>query len=234
MTREDTNTPRYESLVVSPKVISEEDRSKIVEMPKTMKFKFGVVPPLDAGGFHFNQNIPGGMIRNITASTKDELIREVLKFRVDNSLEIGNPELEIDEYLCGLWPHLCANLLPRPADESPKGKTQRQRTTNWRYNRYAQAQGIEKRESQEVADARAEICAGCEYNVDNKDNCSPCVAANDKALFVLRGGKSTKMKVGGCAILGQDNETAAFLPQELLTYKKQYQDQLPSYCWLKD
>lgn len=197
-----------------------------------MEFVFGNVPPNDDGGFHFPQKLGSGSIIQITGSTKDELDKKVTRFRSDNGLEMGNPPVETTEYLCAKWPHYCRPSPSSEADESPKDKTLRQRTTNWLANRFSQSQSIKELEDESVAEERASICYGCPMNQDNKVGCPPCVVENDRMSFVLRQGRSTKVKVGGCFITGQDNEAAAFLKPEMLAYAKKYSEFLPSYCWL--
>lgn len=194
------------------------------------EFIFGRVPPQDQGGFHFYQKLPGGGEFPIVASTKKDLDDKILDYRIKNGLEIGNPPAESNLYLCSLWPHLCNRSTPKEADEEQGGL--RQRTTAWRYNRYSQAQTVKELESEETAEARAQICSNCPNNQSNKDGCTPCVAENDRVLFMLRQGRATVTKVGGCAITGQDNETAAFLPKSMLKYADKYKDKLPSFCWL--
>lgn len=199
-----------------------------------MRFKFGNIPPREAGGFHFPQKLPNGGVHTHYASTKDELDREILRFRVNNNIPEGNPEIESNDYLCDRFPNLCSKDVDPVADESPENKTLRQRTTNWRMNRFAQAQNVKERVSQELADARVAVCSTCPNNQKNEDGCGTCVEANRSTLFQLRDGKNVKTSVGGCTITGQDNATAAFFPPELLKYKSAYLDKLPSFCWLLD
>lgn len=197
-----------------------------------MEFIYGRVPPQVEGGFHFPQLLHNGSYVHITGSTKEELDAKTLSFRVANGLPVGNVDLETTNYLCAKWPDYCREVRSTEADESPGGKTLLQRTTNWRYNRYAQLHSNTTLEEQEVADARAKICAVCPKNQDNKDGCPPCVAENERVLFMIRQGHNPSTKLGGCAATGQDNSTAVFLKPEMLTYAQRYKDELPDFCWL--
>ncbi len=173
-----------------------------------------------------------GDLHTVHGETMQEVINKVQSFRQDADLDIGDPNREVNDYLCKLWPHLCRQEDTVEADESAENKTLRQRSSNWKFNRYAQSHENKDLVEPEIAEGRAKICATCPKNQSNRDGCTPCVVDNDRVFFMLRQGQSTETKVGGCEVTGQDNETAAFFTKPMLAYAKKYKDELPSHCWL--
>lgn len=199
------------------------------------RFVFGNIPPLAEGGFHYPQALPSGSTEIISGSTRDEVIASLQNFRFANGIDVGDPQREVDSYLCGRWPRFCSEEDATVADETRDNKNLRQRTTNWKSNRYAQSDSSDPLVSDEIAEKRAATCETCPKNQDNRSGCPPCVVDNDRVLFMLREGRNVKNSesLGGCDVCGQDNRTAVFFPDSSLKYANAYQDQFPDFCWLK-
>src|ERR1700738_2494654 len=117
---------------------------------------WSVVPP--DGGWHYYEK--DGY--KIQSDSHKNLVDSVRTYRIQNNLPLGNPEAEVDKYLCGKWPHLCgAGLTPNPVDDEapPTAYGQRvmlgigQRVGNWAANRYSRL-GALQYVSKETAEAR--------------------------------------------------------------------------------
>ena len=65
-----------------------------------MKLNKGIIPP---NNFHF----PADKNVILKASTYDLLIKEIVNWRTQNGIPIGDPEGDVDNYFCGKWPSYC-------------------------------------------------------------------------------------------------------------------------------
>jgi hypothetical protein len=198
-----------------------------------MIYQFGNVPPREEGGFHYPQKLTNGGFHVLYASEKSELDKAVTRFRTDNGYELGDVSRDTNDYLCSKFPAHCRPDIATESDESPKDKNLRQRVTNWAHNRYAQSQENPDLATSEVAAERLKACEACPYKEEWAVGCPPCVAENERILFIVSKGGNIKFpNAGGCGLCGHDNATAAFLPEALLKHRKNYD--LPSICWMKD
>jgi hypothetical protein len=188
------------------------------------------IPP---GGFHFPlENAP-----TLEASSFEELQAQLLKFRVDNNLPVGDPRKDIQEYVLTNYPAYASSVSAEApkVDEDALAKNQRERVSVWASNRYAmRAGGHTELEPRQVAEDRAAVCESCPHNQPFVDDCHSCVEHLSRTLFLLRQGGTTGNagKLFACDITGQDNLTAAYLPEKMLAHRKKFASELPDYCWL--
>lgn len=187
-----------------------------------------VVPPQ---GFDY---LDGNTI--LKAATKELLIKEISRYRIETGRPLGDPAKDLEEYLqhkkdirLGLLPEVHPYLPARVAE-----KTLADRISNWTANRYSKAHERIDYVTQDEAERRASICKKCPQNIDWKktSSCAPCVDNTSRTLLMLRRGQKTGRGLGGCGIAGHDNEVACFLPASLLQHSRKYKDKLPDFCWL--
>jgi hypothetical protein len=193
----------------------------------------GVVPPQIEGepqGWRYPQTIRDGS-QWITGDDHDNLIQKVTSYRIDNSIPLGNPEEDVDAYICGRWKNYCASSPDRVPVAATKPRTFRERVTSWAANRYEHAGAIAL-VSQETADARAAICAECPFNSTWRTGCAPCIEVTDRTLVMIRQARTAKPSTLGCMVAGQDNPTAVWLPKEHLKHSTKYSADLYEKCWM--
>jgi hypothetical protein len=184
----------------------------------------GVIP---AGGlFKFAQRLPNGNYYFFTDLLESGLVKQVIQYRVNNNLPVGDVAAEVNQYLEG--------NKPKPLGET---RSLRERVTNWKINRSLKPLEFV---TQEQADERALICADCPFNqVKYADDCKECYSTTTRDLFAMRKGKTTPSDpwLGACQITGQDNVTAVHLDDDNLNYKVNFIQELSEKypkCWLLD
>jgi hypothetical protein len=196
-----------------------------------MRPRSSTVPPT---GYHYLQVSRLGETR-IEGSSFEDVAGQVLKYRVANGLDLGDPLTEVFDYVCQKWPHFCDDLSPKVvepkqgANLSPQMST---RVLEW-LARQADARVREQPFVTETeTQRRSEICLNCPNNVRWTDSgCGPCINRATQLGYLLRGGTTSPYAaLGACKVIGQDNVTAArvnnLLPHNLA-------DQLPDQCWRK-
>ncbi len=174
---------------------------------------------------------------------------KVLDYRVVNSIAVGHPEREIEEYLCTSYPHFCSGggavadgegqpitIARGPVkivDIAPSAPVSYlQRIINWIANRYRHA-GNYNLVDASTAERRAGICVRCPMNQEWRIGCPPCVTKAEHDLILLRQNATTAhhRRLLGCRAAGHDNKTAVHLPTALLGHRKHYA--LPDICWMR-
>lgn len=145
-----------------------------------------------------------------------DLVSKVNEFRVINGLPLGNPEVEIQEYICR---NTGAECVPaNPAKPMPGFKPKGAMVARFLY---AMAQWMANggHVSQEEAEQRAERCSNCAYNTDIDDaaTCSGCFGMAAKIMQVI-GDRKTKMDASlkFCGVCGCSNAVQAFVPLDVL------------------
>jgi len=193
-----------------------------------MKLNQGVVPP---NNFHYP--IENGVV--LKASSYDMLVKEIVKWKTQNGIPIGDPDKDIDDYVCSRWPSYC-----RPDDNEGK-------MVNKNSDLLKQVNGwaaITLRETplggyhlvdQNVAAARCKICIDCPFNKPWRSGCGSCMKATDTILIRLRQLRKIMLdeSLMGCAINGFDNRTAVHLPISALKLTEEKLQSIPQNCWIK-
>lgn len=183
----------------------------------------GVIPP---GGFKFAQRLPNGGFHWFFASTRDDLVRQLIQFRSQAGIEAGDPLTETKHLVSG-----ASHTLNTYRD----GRSLRERVTAWKANRQF---GKLELVDQETANERASLAAQCSHNVLNyADSCLECYSSTLRDLFAMRQGKSTPYdsQLGADSICGHDNQTAVWLDAKHLKHIVNYLDELKEKCpncWL--
>lgn len=207
--------------------------------------KTGIIMP---GGYHYKEN--GKMVVEEAESYVD-LIQKLSTYRAVNRLPLGNPQADIDKYICTNFPNMCGLSAPTATEEGvdaversygvPIKKTPRERVMQWAANRMHKAGIIEFVDFDE-AKRRAEICAECpaarrwDEPVEGCPGCAVYVEEAQANLVKIRANKSTGCSISGmmCDVAGHDLETASWLEEPALRHRRNYEGQFPDHCWMKD
>jgi hypothetical protein len=201
------------------------------------------------GGWHYDE---GGKTIIEEAESYDDLINRLAEYRGFCGLPLGNPQLDIDKFICGSYPNMCGRTAPSaeegvdPVELSygkPLVKSPRERVMQWVANRMQKAGQIEF-VSAEEADRRAAICDQCpkkiQWNqpIEGCPGCQAYVEEVESMLIKLRKNKSSAYVLNlyghSCAVAGHDLETAVWLEEPALRHRKNYTGKFPHKCWLND
>lgn len=193
-----------------------------------------IVPPRDTNPKgknaprHYYQS---GYDEPILADGYEEMINNILQFRLDNDLDIGNPKEDYEDFLRHQFPGFETKAKKRP------GTSPAENRRNLMDQVRAWVRGAKekewKAEYQEVAEERAEICSGCPFNREHISQCSPCINKLERQVTMLTQNRQTKAKVGACVNLKQDNRVAIWMPAEALSDAK-VNHNTPDFCWVKN
>lgn len=193
-----------------------------------MKLNKGQIPP---NGYHFTVE-PGVTLKT---ATYDLLVQEIIKWRTQNGIPVGEPEVDIDNYYCSRWPNYCQ------VTQNEEKVIQKNINLSKQVNAWA---AITMRETpmggyalvdQNVAVNRCKICISCPFNRAWKSDCSTCTKATDTILIRLRQLRKIMLDESllGCAINGFDNKTAVHLPLSALNLTEEKLQSIPQNCWIK-
>jgi hypothetical protein len=194
--------------------------------------KTSIVPP---GGHHFIER-HNGAEHKITGSSFIDVAEQLLRFRVANKIDVGQPLDEVNAYVCETWPHFChaasPQVMPKTSEPSFTVAVMAWMKQLWE----RQAHVPRPLESETVANRRAEICHGCPLQRDWADyGCGSCVSSIRQQSFVFRAGKEPHRKVTGCSILKQENNAACFANvSSLPDMTPEQRAALPNHCWRKN
>lgn len=186
----------------------------------------GRQPP---NGPHF-QVAPGVELR---APTFEALYLLIVEYRARHALPAGDPRQDVDDYICGRWPHFChADRKEAPPPTAPKLST---RVAEWaaKLMRDMPAGGYELVDTREAA-RRAEICRNCPFQEAWRQRCTPCNASTDALLSTVRRMKRATPFVDlGCKLCGNDISTSAWLDEQTMKPSDDMRAKLPANCWIK-
>lgn len=192
-----------------------------------------VVP---AGGFTYNRDG-----ENLHAFDRDSLITALTNYRIANSLDIGRPDIDVDEEMSGRSP---TYITPFSTGEIAKGKAEAKKKTfldqvkDWLANRYAlRDRNAIKYVTRVEANRRANICARCPQNREWRNSCTACVANVERNVVMLSKNIKTQQHgvLGGCALFGHENRVAVVLDKKNLAHanRPEYKGKAPKACWLR-
>lgn len=144
-----------------------------------------------------------------------DLAHRVSGYRIINNLSLGDPESEIQDWLCR---HTGAQCVParRPAP-MPGVKAKGAMVARF-LNAMLQWMLRGGHVDQEEAERRAEICASCPFNVHIDDaNCFGCFGFGEKVSKII-GNRRTRMEdsLHFCSLCGCSNAVSAFVPMDIL------------------
>lgn len=196
------------------------------------------IPP---GGWHFFQPHPSGITIKLperpSPLTKKELIELMTRYRVQNGIPVGDPEGDVDQYVCSKWPHYCTEG-KNPGIGMPAGREVAKRprlldrVAQWAVSRWNS--GRVEHQNMEFARRRAAVCVTCPRNRTWK-NCGSCkdlieiTMHNLARLAQAKGGGPDGLK--GCDVYGHDNWTACLLKD--LPDASEARIDPPPFCWVR-
>lgn len=190
--------------------------------------KEGIIPP---GGFHYESREHR---YRIDGSSYQSVAENVLRYRLENKLPVGNPLKDVIDYVCSNWPHFCSEHNP-PINGGNARPSLASRISVWMSSLYRLARTLGASSNfvgQDEADRRAAICKACPHNVEWREGCGSCLEATRQLGFTFRAGRKSihEAALKGCSVVGQENATAVWVkglpplsPDELKA--------LPTPCW---
>jgi hypothetical protein len=170
----------------------------------------------------------------IRAPTYRALIDAVVKFRADNVIPIGDVRAEIDEYICKNFPRMCHQFEGVARIEVAHSVSPIRTLTDemiQTMDRQIQDHSTENLELKQEAQRRADVCAGCRFNVRWNSNCGSCVEAVNRMSAILRAGQTVhhERELRACQILRHENRSAVWLRMDKIGTSPD----LPGYCWAR-
>lgn len=185
-----------------------------------MRIKINISPK---EGRFFKEN-DGTVIK---ASSWGGVIKKVTRYRALNHLPAGNPAEEVHAQACQRNPQLCYNEAHPATLQKRTEATLKSRVLAW-------LSGIRKNRvnllftDAGVAQARANICAGCPNNTSLPEGCASCRKVVRTIRTDIIGGRGYDSRVQVCSAMGIDLPTAIHLDEQTLDIPS-----LPDHCWRK-
>lgn len=194
--------------------------------------KDSIVPP---GGYHFIEKRDGHPDLRIEGSNYREVAAALLRHRLANKVDPGDPLNEVYAFVCSQWPHFCDEQGPVSiaAQKSPGGHPSTQ-VLHWLNQLWKRQAGVPRMlVSDTKARARAETCANCPMQRSWTDGgCGACIESAKQVGYVYRAGKTTGIdnSLLSCKITQQDNKTAVW-SDNLPDLTPEQRAALPRTCW---
>jgi hypothetical protein len=194
-----------------------------------------VVPP---GGWHFLQILSSGQTVKLTGFSFEQLLAEMLDFRMRHVDLCGAENARIEAVRADLKSYLCAHFRQNCADSKQPPPIQVQPVASGYTRPIDRALtwiGVIGNQSIERADAalaaqRAQICANCPQNIRWASPCMPC---NDNVLVRIQNAKGSvhtpyDRNLFLCRVFGHVNEVAVWLAD---THSQSDKVAAPAICW---
>lgn len=164
-----------------------------------------------------------------------EVISGIMTYRLENNLPVGDPEGDLEEYVCANFPAWCRRAPGEPIPvQTQQGTRNVDLVLMWANEFYTKV-GRLQLVPQKEADERAAICASCPLQMDWANDCPPCVTSAQRLMAILRQGKDTiEGNLGGlrgCHAHGWDNRTAVHIDKQHLP--PQANPNAPAQCWMR-
>jgi hypothetical protein len=168
----------------------------------------------------------------VRAATYELLIMAVAKFRADNSIPVGDPKKDVDDYICTAFPRMCHDF---KSDASvtiaiPQAVTLTDRMLQ-KMEKQLENHSEERLELKQEATRRADICRGCQFNVRWNTGCGACFEAVNRMSATLRMGRHAPRDrdLRACRILQHENRSAVWLRLDYIGTSSD----LPGFCWAR-
>jgi hypothetical protein len=194
-----------------------------------------VVPP---GGWHFLQILSSGQTVKLTGFSFEQLLAEMLDFRMRHVDLCGAESARIEAVRADLKDYFCKHFRANCADSRQPIPIQVQPVTSGYTRPIDRALswfGVIGNQSIERVDAalaaqRAQICATCPQNIRWVSPCMPC---NDNVLVRIQNAKGSvhtpyDRNLFLCRVFGHVNEVAVWLAD---THSQSDKVAAPAICW---
>ena len=167
-------------------------------------FSTGRYPP---GGYRFT-DADGNLFEGDSVADVAAKVRE---YRDVNKFPPGDPEAEVNEHLCQLFPSMAVEV--PEVIQNDRSIVARVCETLRGWNRDMQLKRRPELVDLPTAGARADQCVNCKYNVNWHLMCTPCELASTSILdpYVAPARPSTRLKGRACSVAGDDLSVAIFL-----------------------
>jgi hypothetical protein len=204
-----------------------------------LSVEYGIVTSVVMpGGWHYPQALGTGQSVKITAYSFEELLSNILDFRLRHLELCGAPSANIQSVRADLKTYLCANFRQNCADSwSPPAVTPGignrpdysrpiDRAGAWIAQLgHARVEHVDYA----LAGHRAQVCVQCPQNVRWSTPCAPC---NDNILVRIQQAKGSlytplDRRLFMCRLYGHLNEVAVWLTDTHSTSEQPP----PPHCW---
>jgi hypothetical protein len=207
-----------------------------------MSVQWGIIDSVVCpGGWHFPQLLSGGQTVRITGFDLQQLLSNMLEFRLRHLDLVGGAakarieavRADLKDYLCSHFKQNCADANSGPQTRTGIGLTNYVTPINKASDWLARiAQGPLEHIDPALAAQRAQICAMCPHNVPWQT--TGCTSCNDNVLTrtqIAKGSLATPYdrRLLVCRLFGHHNEVAVWLKDT----HSESQQQLPPVCWNK-
>lgn len=178
---------------------------------------------IPSGGWRYPRNIEhdgqkyGKPISDgqfITGGDFPELVYRVGEFRIINNIPLGDPEAEVNDWLCRNTGAKCSPAKPAAGFAKPPSGAAIVRFLAAMAKWFVSGDSV----SQEEAERRAEICAGCRFNLPPADfSCFGCFGLFARIAAII-GERKTRMNesLRFCGHCGCSLPVVVFTPIALL------------------
>ncbi len=173
------------------------------------------------GGYYYKESDG----TKIVGQTWSGVVSRVANYRKRAGLPIGNPEQDVVNQACSRNPEICRNDNGVRVEQTKRASL-KSRVLSWLA--LAKAHNESPSVPEEVARARANVCAGCPLNTEVGSGCSSCKQALGEARREILGRTRQDSRLHGCAETGEDNVVAVWLERPTIDNPV-----LPPHCWRK-
>lgn len=164
----------------------------------------------------------------------DRLVDLVRNFRAHANIPLGNPELDVAEYIKRVSPANDRFPKRKKVSQERITKTEAKRPLINRITDWMLTLGPKRPRLliEDEATARADVCAGCSQNVRWQIKCAPCnedVVSRGQNLR-QRPGDEAADKLGACRLHNFFLPAAVYVDRDSLGDAA---EQSPAQCWMK-
>lgn len=158
------------------------------------------------------------------ADSWDALIQKVITYRLRNKIPAGDPETEVFDQVCKIYPDKC---------QGKGGKRPWRSSLSLNKRILAWVVGLIDRVgdllyvSDDERSRRAQICSSCPHQKEWRASCKGCTRDVTDAVKALLQGRGLS-DLRGCDVLGEDLRLSTWLVAPEVE-----NEHLPAHCWRK-
>lgn len=175
------------------------------------------------GGHHFKEK--GHMIKG---ETFDEVVSNLAQYRLDNSIPLGTPKMDVLKYYAAHFPFMVLIDENGKPPRDPNKDYVDWREWVWEMWRKPELRFITQKEAAE----RWIECSQCQHNRTLRNAESREGKEIVKKTFLLRRGENVPKFVGFCACHRLDIGIASFLEAPRQRSGKREDSEQPPQCWV--
>lgn len=189
-----------------------------------------IIPPR---GFHYVSPTGYRVPATGEAYNEKDLIKRLQQYRLENLLEVGDAQADIENYICSNFPFVCGGNPTNVSVQTHAAVAPGRGTPVDEINRWANALYENPKKvdlvTQNDANIRAHTCARCPLNVAWEHGCGPCIGQAKRLLATLRQGRDVADgdHLRYCSHHHFDTRTAIHMSEHTLEFGTS-----PEFCWL--